>query len=329
VLRIIGLSLLAAVATPIVSSFFAFMMRKGSYGQRIRDYGPKSHSIKSGTPTMGGAVLLVVWGIALTILRRDVSSEGFFVFFSGLLFGMIGLLDDILSQINKRSLGLRPHQKILLSIAASLILFLCFPSLHEISILIPFSTWSFVLPRFVFFILLCTVFLSTTNSMNLTDGLDGLAVGTSIIIFAVYLCLFHSSSSMATILPLIGILIGFLWVNTYPARLFLGDIGSFALGGAIGGSALVSGISLSLPLFAGLLFIEATSVIVQVAYFRFTGRRIFKMSPLHHHLEVSKGISTQYLLPNVEWPEPKVTVRLWIVQAILTGIGFLSVYGFR
>jgi phospho-N-acetylmuramoyl-pentapeptide-transferase len=162
--------------------------------------------------------------------------------------------------------------------------------------------------------------------MNLTDGLDGLATGTSLIILAGYTILFHDHATLVAILPLIGILVGFLWVNTYPARLFLGDVGSFALGGAIGAIALATGTSLCLVFLAALLVAESVSVILQVTYFRFTGRRIFKISPFHHHFEVAQGIDYDYLLPNVEWPEPKIVTRLWIVQAILVGVGILSVY---
>jgi phospho-N-acetylmuramoyl-pentapeptide-transferase len=328
VLRIIAVSVLLAVVTPICSSLFALAMRRRSYGQRIRDCGPKLHAVKSGTATMGGVVILVLWSIGVAVLHNDVSANGLFVLYSGLFFGVIGFLDDLLSQIHKRSLGLTAYQKIILSIFAVLVLFLCFPEPSKVFIQIPFIHGSFVLPPLLFFFLLCGVLLSTTNSMNLTDGLDGLAVGTSIIILVAYVLLFRNSDLLATILPLVGILIGFLWVNTHPACLFLGDVGSFALGGAIGGLAIVTGTSLCLPLLAGLLFLESVSVIMQVAFFKLTGKRIFKISPLHHHFEVSQGIDHSFLLPSIEWPEQKVTARLWIVQAILAGIGILCVYGF-
>lgn len=301
-------------------------MRKEELGQRIRDYGPQLHEKKSGTPTMGGMVIIVLWGIAIGIFHNDISRDTLFIFSSALLFGGIGLLDDLLSQIHKRSLGLLARQKILLSLFVTLILFFSFPSLSRIAILIPFSLATFILPRAAFFFLLCGVFLSTTNSMNLTDGLDGLATGTSIIVLVAYVMLFHDHVTLATILPLIGILIGFLWVNTYPARLFLGDVGSFALGAVIGALALTTGTSLSLPLLAGLLVAESASVIVQVTYFRLTGRRIFKISPFHHHFEAAEGIGYKYLLPNIEWAEPKIVTRLWIAQVILAGIGILSIY---
>lgn len=324
--RIIGISLFFAIVTAICASLFASVMRKSKHGQRIRDYGPRLHEKKSGTPTMGGVVIVILWGIALAILYNDMSLQGLFIFLSALLFGGIGLFDDLLSQIHARSLGLLPRQKIVLSLFVTLILFFAFPSLYRVPIMIPFSPVTFILPRAVFFFLLCGVFLSTTNSMNLTDGLDGLATGTSLIILAGYMILFHDHATLTAILPLIGILVGVLWVNTYPARLFLGDVGSFALGGAIGAIGLATGTSLCLVLLAGLLVAESASVILQVTYFRFTGRRIFKISPFHHHFEVAEGINYDYLLPNVEWPEPKIVTRLWIVQAILVGVGVLAVY---
>jgi len=327
VLPVVGISLFFTVLAAISAGLFARLMKKEALGQRIRDYGPQLHEKKSGTPTMGGVIIIVLWGISIGILHRDISRDALFVFVSALLFGGVGLIDDLLSQIHRRSLGLLPHQKIVLSLFVALILFLAFPSLANIAISVPFSHVAFVLPRPAFFFLLCGVLLSTTNSMNLTDGLDGLATGTAIIVFSGYLVLFHDHATLASILPLIGILAGFLWVNTYPAHLFLGDVGSFALGGAIGALALSTGTSFSLPLLAGLLMAESASVIIQVVYFRLTGRRIFKISPFHHHFEAAEGIDYHYLLPSVELAEPKIVTRLWIAQAILVGVGILSIHG--
>ncbi len=323
---IVAISLFFIVLTAIAAGLFARLMRREALGQHIRDYGPQLHEKKSGTPTMGGVVIMALWGIAIGIFHKDISQDTLFIFSSALLFGGIGLLDDLLSQIHRRSLGLLPRQKIFLSLFATFILFLLFPFLSRVPIMIPFSHLTFILPRAAFFFLLCGVMLSTTNSMNLTDGLDGLATGTSIIVLAGYTILFHDHGTLTTILPLIGILMGFLWVNTYPARLFLGDVGSFALGGAIGALALSTGTELCLVFLAGLLVAESASVIVQVTYFRLTGRRIFKISPFHHHFEVAEGIDYQYFLPNIEWPEPQIVTRLWIAQIILVGIGILAVY---
>jgi len=323
---IISLSIILAIISAIVSSRFATAMLRWSSGQWIRDYGPHLHERKSGTATMGGMVILLLWGISLAILRTHLAKSSLFIFTSALLFGGIGLLDDIMSQVHRRSLGLLPRQKIILSLLATLALFLAFPSSVHTAILVPFSHLTFVLPRAGFFFLLAGVFLATTNSMNLTDGLDGLATGTSLIILAGYAVLFHDHATLATLLPLIGTLTGFLWVNTHPARLFLGDVGSFALGGAVAALAITTGTSLSLPLLAGLLVAESSSVILQVTYFKLTGRRVFKISPFHHHLEAAAGIDYPYLLPNIEWPEAKIVMRLWIVQGILVAIGVISVY---
>lgn len=326
VILVISLSIILAIFSAIFSSRFATAMRRWSGGQWIRDFGPRLHEKKSGTATMGGLVILLLWGISLAILHTHLAKSSLFIFTSALLFGGIGLIDDIISQVHKRSLGLLPRQKIILSLLATLVLFLAFPSLVRTAILVPFSHSTFVLTRVGFFFLLAAVFLATTNSMNLTDGLDGLATGTSLIILAGYAVLFHDHATLATILPLIGTLIGFLWVNTYPARIFLGDVGSFALGGAVAALAITTGTSLCLPLLAGLLVAESSSVILQVTYFKLTGRRVFKISPFHHHLEAAEGIDYPYLLPNIEWPEPKIVMRLWIVQGVLVAIGVISVY---
>ncbi len=325
---IAALSLSLIVVGILSTGLFARMMRRASLGQRIRQYGPQLHESKSGTPTMGGVVIIVLWGIATLILSRagHISHEGLFIFFSALSFGSIGLIDDLISQHHQRSLGLLARQKILISVIASLVLFFAFPALFHIPVRVPFSSLSLSLPRPLFFFLLCWVFLSTTNSMNLTDGLDGLATGVAFIILAGFAIAFHDQETLATILPLMGILIGFMWINTHPARLFLGDVGAFTLGGAIGGATLVTGTALVLPLLAGILVLESISVIAQMTYYRFTGRRIFKIAPFHHHFEHADGIEYPYLLPKAEWQEGKIVTRFWIVQVLFTSLGLFALY---
>jgi len=321
------LCLLLVPVTAIVAHLFAARMRRASLGQRIRKYGPHLHECKSGTPTMGGAVILLLWGICLPVLHHFqlLSREGLFIFLGGLLCGGIGLLDDLLSLQHKRSLGLSPPQKIILVTGLSTILFFLFPHAVRTPLHVPFSSLILSPSAILTFLLVLSVFLATTNSMNLTDGLDGLATGVTILILLGYLFLFPEQEFQNVILPLGGILIGFLWVNAYPAHLFLGDVGSFALGGAIASLAIVSGTALILPLLAGLLVLESGSVILQVCYYRLAKKRIFKISPLHHHFERAEGIDYSYLLPTVEWPEPKIVLRLWIVQAIFVGLGILAV----
>jgi phospho-N-acetylmuramoyl-pentapeptide-transferase len=323
---LLGLALLLAPTAAAAAHLFARAMHNASLGQRIRDYGPRLHERKSGTPTMGGVVILLLWGLSLLVTYRfhPLPKEALFVFLSGLLFGGIGFLDDFLSLHHKRSLGLSPLQKVLLSTSLSVVLFFTFPYVARIPVQVPFSSLTLSLPTTLSFLLFWGVFLATTNSMNLTDGLDGLATGTTLLILCGYLLLFPSHAILPVILPLVGILVGFLWVNAYPAQLFLGDVGSFALGGVVAALALTSGTALILPLLAGLLVLEASSVILQVGYYRLTKRRIFKISPLHHHFEHAEGIDYPYLLPNVEWPEPKIVLRLWIVEGISVGLGLLA-----
>ena len=323
---LVGLCLLLIPVAALASQLFATAMRRASLGQRIREEGPSLHEKKGGTPTMGGIIILLLWGLSLPFLVRFdlLSLDGLFVFLAGLSFGAIGLLDDILSLRYHRSLGLSALQKVLLATGVAVILFFAFPQVIRTPLRVPFASLV-VLPSLIpSFFLAWSVFLLTTNSMNLTDGLDGLATGVSILILCGYLALAPGRELVAVILPLIGVLVGFLWVNAYPARLFLGDIGSFALGGVVAGLALASGTALILPLLAGLLVLEAGSVILQVSSFRLTGRRIFKISPLHHHFEHAEGIDYSYLLPTVEWPEPKITLRLWILQGLFVGLGILA-----
>ena len=324
--RLIGLCLLLVPASALTSQLFAVCMRKTSLGQQIREEGPRVHRKKGGTPTVGGGVILLLWAICLPLLYWFglLSSVGLYVFFAGLSFGAIGLLDDFLSLRHLRSLGLSPLQKIILVSAVSTALYFAFPYVSRAPLQVPFASVTLSLPPIAFFFLAWAVYLWTTNSMNLTDGLDGLATGVTILILCGFLVIAPTRELAGVILPLIAILTGFLWVNAHPAHLFLGDVGSFALGGVVAALALASGAVLILPLLAGLLVLESGSVILQVACFRLTGKRIFMISPLHHHFESAEGIRHSYLLPAVEWPEPKITLRLWIVQALFVGLGIFA-----
>ncbi len=323
---LVFLSLLLVPVTALVAHLFAGWMRRASLGVHIREYGPNLHEKKGGTPTMGGVVVLFLWGISLCSLSLSghLTSEGLVVFLSGFSFGTIGLVDDLISMGYRRSLGLRPWQQLLLGTAASAGLFFAFRGLLSPSLRVPFSTLTVSLSTIPSFLLAWIVFLATTNSMNLTDGLDGLASGVSILILLGFLALSPGRGLAATLLPLVAVLAGFLWVNGHPARLILGNVGSFFLGGVVSACALVTGTAFLLPLLAGVLVLEGASVIVQVLSLRLAGRRVFKISPLHHHFEHAEGIDYPYLLPTVEWPEPKITLRLWIVQGVCVGLALLA-----
>jgi len=309
-------SMLLIPLTAVCCFGFARWMRARSLGQQIRDVGPQSHATKAGTPTVGGIVVLLIWAMTVMILGIQMgwSSTSGFVLAAGLGFGGLGLADDILSIRKKHSTGLTAIQKIVLGSALSIGLFIVFR--HQILVpqQIPFANFNISLPWVAGFFLTWGLFLSSTNSANLTDGLDGLAGGVSILVLGGFLVMFPSMENLVLILPLIGALAGFLWLNTHPASLFLGDVGSFALGGIIGAMALANGAAFLLPILAGVFVLEAASVILQVGTLRLTGKRLFRMSPLHHHFEASPNRGTTHWLPAFEWPESVVTTRFVLLQ---------------
>jgi phospho-N-acetylmuramoyl-pentapeptide-transferase len=320
------LSIALVPMTAFLSLAFARWMRHQSIGQRIREVGPASHAVKAGTPTMGGAVVLAVWIAAVAGLWRVFPATPYagFLLASGVLFGGIGALDDVISLRRRRSLGLLPLGKIALISLATLVLFISFRDVLSVPAKVPFSNLMVPVPRTASFFLAWFVFLATTNGMNLTDGLDGLATGVSILSLGGVLVLVPSQENLAIIVPLLAVLVGFLWVNTYPAALFLGDVGSFALGGVLAAVSLANGIVFLLPFLAGVVVLEVGSVVVQVTCYKSTGKRLFRMSPLHHHFEVTGPARGIHLLPAVQWPEPKITLRFWILQALFVGLAVLA-----
>jgi len=299
---------------------FARWMSSRSFGQHIREVGPQSHATKAGTPTMGGIVVLLSWAVIVLILGIKLGwpSYGGFVLAAGLGFGGLGFADDVLSIRKEHSTGLTATQKIVLGSALSIGLFFIFRQQILVPQQIPFSNEQIALPWVAGFILTWVLFLASTNSANLTDGLDGLAGGISILALGGFLALFPSIGNLMLILPMIGALVGFLWLNAHPASLFLGDVGSFALGGIVGALALANGAAFLLPILAGVFVLEAVSVILQVGVLRLTGKRLFKMSPFHHHFEASPSRGNAHWLPAFEWPESKVTSRFMLLQ-----IGFV------
>jgi len=309
-------SLLLVPLAAIGCSGFSRWMRARSLGQQIRELGSEFHVAKAGTPTMGGIIILLVWATVVLLLgiKTGWSRYYTFVLAAGLAFGGLGLVDDILSLWRKHSTGLTAIQKIILGSALSTGLFLVFRDQILIPQQIPFATLRIMLPWSAGLFLTWVLLLASTNSANLTDGLDGLAGGVSIVILAGFLVIFPSTRNLLIILPLISALAGFLWLNAHPASLFMGDVGSFALGGIIGALSLANGAAFLLPILAGVFVIEAASVILQLWALRLTGRRLFKMSPLHHHFEASRGRETTHWLPSFEWPESKVTSRFVLLQ---------------
>ena len=305
--------LISVVFCPILIPF----LRKLKFGQTEREEGPQSHLKKNGTPTMGGLVILA--SILLTsLIYIGKFTEILPVLFMTLGFGLIGFLDDYIKVVKKRSLGLTPLQKMALQfIVTGVFIYYYFKIAGlDTSIKIPFvSGDGFVMPTWLFIIFVFIVVLGTVNGVNFTDGLDGLASGVTVIVATFFtIAALSLNPSMTPITgAVVGSLLGFLLFNTYPARVFMGDTGSLALGGFVSSIALM----LHMPLFIviiGLIYlVEVLSVILQVGYFKLThGKRIFKMAPIHHHFELCGYSDTQ------------VVAAFSIVTALLCLVGIMA-----
>ena len=305
--------LISVVFCPILIPF----LRKLKFGQTEREEGPQSHLKKNGTPTMGGLVILA--SILLTsLIYIGKFTEILPVLFMTLGFGLIGFLDDYIKVVKKRSLGLTPLQKMALQfIVTGVFIYYYFKIAGlDTSIKIPFvSGDGFVMPTWLFIIFVFIVVLGTVNGVNFTDGLDGLASGVTVIVatFFTIAALSLNPSMTPFTGAVVGSLLGFLLFNTYPARVFMGDTGSLALGGFVSSIALM----LHMPLFIviiGLIYlVEVLSVILQVGYFKLThGKRIFKMAPIHHHFELCGYSETQ------------VVAAFSIVTALLCLVGIMA-----
>jgi len=326
-----GICLIGFAVTCLGISQYIVWMRWRRLGQYIRDYGPDIHQKKAGTPTMGGLVILcaflplaLIWGG----LARALDAKVLFLLGTTLGFGLIGLIDDLLKFLKRRSLGLKVRYKLLLQFVVALPLTLVVTQfMPNRSVAIPFSTINLSLDPVIMVIFLVIILIAVTNALNLTDGLDGLATGTTLIMLLPYLAILglaHETTLQGMTLLFASVLLGFLWFNAYPARVFLGDSGAFALGGLIAGLAILTDTELFLLLIALIPLLEAFSVILQLAHYRYRRVRIFKVAPLHHHFEHAVGVDYPFLLPNVEWPEPGVTVRFWIIAAVGALLGLLG-----
>jgi len=341
VFRYITFRTIYAVVTALVISFLIApkvteLLKRYQLGQAIRSDGPKTHLGKSGTPTMGGLMILIAV-IVSTLLWADMTNLYIgLVLFSTIGFGLIGFWDDYLKCVRKNPKGLAARYKFGLQILVALIIGwgLYESPAYSTVLSVPFfknirpDLGAFYIPFAVL------VIVGASNAVNLTDGLDGLAVGPIMVTAVAYMIVSyvsgHSDFSSYLIIPhikgsgelavfcgaILGAALGFLWFNAYPATLFMGDTGSLPLGGALGTVAVMSKHELLLALVGGIFVIEALSVIFQVASFKSRGKRVFLMAPIHHHFEL-KG-----------WEEPKVVVRFWII-AIILGLISLSTLKLR
>ena len=290
------------------------MLHKLKFGQNIRKDGPQSHMKKAGTPTIGGLIFLISITLVMIIMRYKFTSEGMIVLYGTLAFGLIGFLDDILKIIHKDNEGLKSGQKFILQILFSVALAYYGYKFVGTSISIPFADFAIDL-KWIYIPFVIFYYAAITNAVNLTDGLDGLATSVSVLVFTFFSILAfnmgHYSVAVFAI-ALVGALIGFLKFNAYKARVFMGDTGSLALGGALATIMMVLKTPLVVLIVGGIYVAETLSVVIQVTSFKLTGKRVFKMAPLHHHFE------------RCGWSEVKIVTVFSIITLILCIIGFVS-----
>ena len=359
--RVIASLLTALFLTLLMYPWFIKRLQRKQIGQVIRDDGPQSHFSKAGTPTMGG--VLILFAVVLsTVLWSDLTNHYVWVILTITIgFGIVGFIDDFMKLKGQSSAGLSGKKRLLIEFAlGTLVLVFVYWNdafshglmaglTYTTDLYFPFvSTEKFVLslPLWIYIPMALIVIVGTGNAVNLTDGLDGLAIGPTIVAAATLLILAYSSATVLSyetmmdghvvrhtfdvaqylMIPkvpgvqelaifcaaIIGAGVGFLWYNTFPAQIFMGDVGSLSLGGALGTLAVVSKHELLSALIFGLFLLEAVSVITQTVSYKTTGKRVFRMAPIHHHFEM-KG-----------WPEPKIIVRFWIISFFLCLVALAS-----
>lgn len=302
---------ISVLLCPIMIPF----LKKLKFGQFVRDDGPESHLKKSGTPTMGG--LIILCSIVITSLLYMKSNPQILpVLFVTLGFGLVGFLDDYIKVVMKRSMGLRAWQKMLGQFLITAIFAYYLANYTDLgtSVLIPFTggmEWNL---GFWFYPFLFVVLLGTVNGTNFTDGLDGLLSSVTVLTatFFTVVAIGTASGLEPITCAAVGALLGFLVYNVYPAKVFMGDTGSLALGGLIGATAVMLKMPIYIVIVGCIYLVEVLSVIIQVTYFKKTGKRVFKMAPIHHHFELSG------------WPETKVVAIFSIVTAMLCLIGLMA-----
>ncbi|CQR47792.1 Phospho-N-acetylmuramoyl-pentapeptide-transferase [Paraliobacillus sp. PM-2] len=310
---------IAFLITVLLSPIFIPFLRRLKFGQSIREEGPQSHMKKTGTPTMGG-VMIVISIIATTIIMTTkfeqtnwFQSESFLLIFILFSYGVLGFLDDFIKVALKRNLGLTSKQKMFGQVIIAVIFFAIlkvneFPTY----LVIPGTGFQFDL-GWGYGILVVLMIVGASNAVNLTDGLDGLLAGTAAIAFGAFgiLAWYGVTQFEVTIfsMAVVGSLLGFLVFNAHPAKVFMGDTGSLALGGSIAAVAILTKLEILLVIIGGVFVLETLSVIIQVISFKTTGRRIFRMSPLHHHYEL-KG-----------WSEWRVVTTFWLVGLLFAALG--------
>jgi len=327
--RVFIAGLIAMVFSIVTGPKFIEFLRRNELGQPIREEGPAGHVVKQGTPVMGGLLILLCSLVAFLPLSK-FTLPAMTVLFLTVACGAVGFLDDYIKLRHRRSLGLQGRWKLLLLAGITVVVGFAVHTQEQLdtSIYVPVANVEIPL-SYAYYPFLFLVIAGAANGANLTDGLDGLAAGTGIIALFTFLAItviaYIRSGEVGArttfqldlailAAALIGAAIGFLWYNAFPAEVFMGDTGSMAFGGALAGFAIVTGTEALLILIGGIYVIEALSVIIQTVSFKYWGRRVFLIAPIHHHFEMKA------------WSETKIMVRFWIVAAILATCGFVLYY---
>jgi phospho-N-acetylmuramoyl-pentapeptide-transferase len=315
-----GIAFLVTLASG--SKFIEFLRNK-KFGQFVREEGPQTHLIKQGTPTMGGVVMLLGLASALIVVARpNFATLTVLLLVSAV--AAIGLYDDWQKISNRRNEGLSARYKallLMLAVVVADVMALRYVGVTQ-NVILPGLDRNLVLGPGVigvalFSVLVLLVIVGATNAVNLTDGLDGLAAGAGAIALLAYtaIAFMERQYDLAVVCgAMVGATIGFLWFNSHPAEVFMGDTGSLAIGGVLAVAAVLTKTEMLLPVIGGIFVIETLSVMIQVVFFKLTGKRVFKMAPIHHHFEF------------LGWQENKVVVRFWIIQAVFASAGFVLYY---
>lgn len=327
-LRLVLVPLSVAFAIGIIlAPLFIPLLQRLKFGQSIRQEGPATHLKKSGTPTMGGIIILVSilltafpFGSLILFNQKHVilNSDLFILFFATLGYGILGFLDDYIKVVMKRSLGLTAKQKLLGQLLMGLVLFWVLLEVRTFR----FDKYIFEVNvpgldtvihlNWLYLPLLLLMMIGTSNAVNLTDGLDGLCSGTAVCAYGAYAIigmLQHNYTVLVFSASVVGALLGFLVFNAHPAKVFMGDTGSLALGGGLAALAVITKTELLLPIIGGVFVLETLSVMIQVTSFKTRGKRIFRMSPLHHHFEL------------IGWSEWRVVTTFWVVSLLFAILG--------
>ncbi|WP_127579634.1 phospho-N-acetylmuramoyl-pentapeptide-transferase [Paenibacillus koleovorans] len=301
---------LALIAGPL----FIPLLRRLKFGQQIRTDGPQGHLKKAGTPTMGGTIILLA--LSLAFLRfSDKTVDAVILLIASLGYGLVGFLDDYIKILFKRSLGLTARQKLLGQLIISgVVCWLLYRAGHNTDLSVPFTDVTISVGWWLYVPFVIIMMLGMSNAVNFTDGLDGLLAGTSAIAFGAYAVIAMMHSNMETAVfcaAMVGAVLGFLVFNAHPAKVFMGDTGSLGIGGGLAAAAILTKSELLILLVGGVFVIELLSVVIQVVSFKTRKKRVFKMSPIHHHYEL------------VGWSEWRIVITFWLAGLVMAGAALI------